>query len=188
VGPDLPGGPHPGLIRIVCHKHHYRNQHMDEPVYQLRVHQTVETPHGRAIIQGRMVDSEGRTRILVSHDQQTRTCRMKSCGRTRAGSGCYGPTRWRRSNRSNQHRVQAALLSLDGPPRRRRPAPAGIIGRVPHPALSREMERERVANFNTEMRGDARSSGCPPPLCEGSSPSSPSQLTGRQSGNGVCLL
>ena len=41
---------------------------MFETIYQLRVNQTVETPHGRAVIQGRMVDREGRTRILVSHD------------------------------------------------------------------------------------------------------------------------
>lgn len=41
---------------------------MTDVVYQFRVNQTVNTPHGRAIIQGRMVDDEGRTRILVSHD------------------------------------------------------------------------------------------------------------------------
>ena len=41
---------------------------MNETVYQLRINQTVETPHGKAIVQGRMVDDDGKTFILVSYD------------------------------------------------------------------------------------------------------------------------
>lgn len=40
---------------------------MDQVIYQLRVNQTVNTPNGPGVIQGRMVE-DGETIILVAHD------------------------------------------------------------------------------------------------------------------------
>ena len=40
---------------------------MDQVIFQLRVNQTVNTPNGPGIVQGRM-EEDGETIILVSHD------------------------------------------------------------------------------------------------------------------------